>query len=80
MASMSDSFLQNQLHQFLCRWGHIFEALTEGNNGEAHALQVLHHLHSPPTVKRDLTDIEPFTETLNEFLDVTVVNLSLIHI
>lgn len=63
-----------QLHQFLGRRGHILEALTEGNHGETHALQVLNHLDSPPTVKRDLTDIEAFAQAFNKLFYVTVVN------
>ena len=58
MPAVGDFLLQHQLHQFLGWWGHILEALSERNDREAHALKVLHHLHSAPAVKGDLPNIE----------------------
>src|SRR5699024_4522074 len=66
--------LQGQLHELLGGRAHILEALTEGHHSEAHALQVLHHLHSSPAVKGNLTDVEPFSQPLDEFFDITVVD------
>ena len=74
MTAVGDSLLQHQLHQFLGGRGHILEALPEGNHGETHALQVLHHLHSAPAVKSDLPDVEPLIQPLDELLDVAVVD------
>ena len=73
MTAVSDPLLQYQLHEFFGGWGHILEALSEGNNGEAHAFQVLNHLDSTPTVKGNLTDIEAFTQPFNEFLNVAIM-------
>src|SRR5699024_867487 len=69
-----DLFLQHQLHQFLGRRTHILKALSEWDYCKAHALQVLHHLHSAPSVKGDLTDVEPFAEVLDKFLNVAIVD------
>ena len=74
VAAVGNPFFQHQLHQFLGRRGHILKALTKGNHRKAHALKVLHHLHSAPSVKGDLTNIEPFTQLLNEFFNVAVVD------
>lgn len=74
MPTVSNFLLQHQLHQFLGGWRHILEALSEGNHSEAHALQVLHHLHGTPSVKGDLTDVVPFSQLFNEVLNVAVVN------
>ena len=48
---------QCQLHQLLGRRTHILETLPEWNNGEAHPLEVLHHLHRAPSVESNLTDV-----------------------
>ena len=53
---------------------------SKGNYCEAHALQVLHHLHSAPTVEGDLSNIEPLTQLLDEFLNVAVVAVSYTHL
>ncbi len=74
MPTMGDFLFQHQFHQFFCGRRHILEALSERNNCEAHAFQVLNHLHSTPTVKGDLPNIETITQALDELLDVAVVN------
>ena len=74
MPAVGNALLQHQFHQFLGGWGHILEALSERNDSEAHALKVLYHLHSTPAVKSDLPDIETLTQTLDELLDVAVMN------
>lgn len=45
-------------HQFLGGWVHVFEALPEGDDGEARFFEVLAHLDRIPSVKRDLTDVQ----------------------
>ena len=74
MLAVGNALFQHQFHQFLGGWGHILEALSERNDCEAHALKVLHHLHSAPTVKGDLPDVEAFAQAFDEFLNVAVVN------
>ena len=74
MPAVGNALFQHQFHQLLSGRGHIFEALSKGNDREAHALKVLHHLHSAPAVKGDLPDIEAFPKALDELLDVAVVN------
>ena len=74
MASVSNFLFQDQLHQFLGRRGHIFETLTEGNHGKAHALQVLNHLDGTPTVEGNLPNVELLAQVFNKLFDVTVVN------
>ena len=59
MPAVGDALLQHQLHQLLGGRRHILKALSERNDRKAHALKVLHHLHSAPTVKGDLPDVEP---------------------
>ena len=46
----------------------------KGNHREAHALQILHHLHGSPAVEGDLPDVEPLTQPLDELFDVAVVD------
>ena len=65
---------KHQFHQFLCRWGHILETLSERHDCKAHALEVLHHLHSAPAVESYLSDIESLSEPFNELLNETVMN------
>jgi len=74
MTTVGNALLQHQLHQLLSGRGHILEALSERNDREAHALKVLYHLHSAPTVKSDLPNIEAFPQAFDELLDVAVVN------
>ena len=74
MPTVGDLFLKHQFHQFFCGRGHILKALSERNYRETHTLKVLHHLHSAPTVEGDLTDVVAFTQALDEFFDVTIVN------
>ena len=74
MPAVGNALFQHQFHQFLSGWGHIFEALSKGNDRKAHALKVLHHLHSAPTVEGDLSDVETLSQAFNELLDVAVVN------
>ena len=74
MTAVGDLLLQHQLHQFLGGRGHILEALSEGDDREAHALKVLHHLHSAPAVESDLPDVELLAEPLDKLLDVAVVD------
>ena len=71
---MGDAFLQHQLHQLFGGRRHILKALPKGDYRKAHALQVLHHLHSAPAVKGNLPDVEPFSQPLDELFDVAVVN------
>ena len=54
--------------------GHIFEALSERNDREAHTLKVLHHLHGSLAVKSNLPDVEAFAKLLNKLLNVAVMN------
>ena len=74
MPAVGDFLLQHKFHQLLGGWGHIFEALPEGNDRKTHTLKVLHHLNSTPTVKGDLPDIEAFPQAFDELLDIAVVN------
>ena len=74
MPGVSDALLQNQLHELLGGRAHILEPLPERNDREVHALKVLHHLHGTPAVECDLTDVEPFSEALDELFDVAVMN------
>ena len=74
MSTVGNVLLQYQLHQFLGRRGHILEPLSEGNDREAHALKVLHHLHSTPAVKGDLPNIKTLTKAFDELLNIAVVN------
>lgn len=45
-------------HQFLGGCVHVFEALPEGDDGEARFFEVLAHLDRIPSVERDLTDVQ----------------------
>ena len=74
MPAVGDALLQHQFHQFLGGWGHILEALSERNDREAHALKVLHHLHSAPAVKGNFPNIEAVPQAFDKFLDIAVVN------
>ena len=74
MPTVGNALLQHQLHQLLGRRGHIFEALSKGNDRKTHALKVLYHLHSTPAVKSDLPDIETLTQAFDELFDVAVMN------
>lgn len=53
---------------------HILEALSERNDREAHALKILHHLYSAPTVEGNLPDVEAFAQAFDELFDVAIVN------
>ena len=57
MPAVGDFLLQDQLHQFLGERTHAGKTLTEGDNGEAHAFEILHHLHGSPAVEGNLPDI-----------------------
>ena len=46
--------------------------MSERYDSKSHALEVLNHLHSAPTVESYLTDIKALTEPFNELLDETV--------
>ena len=74
MPAVGNALLQHQLHQLLGGRRHILKALSERNDREAHALKVLHHLHSTPAVKGNLPDIETLTQALDKLLDVAIVN------
>lgn len=74
MSTVGNFLLQHQFHQLLGGRGHILEALSERNDREAHALKVLHHLHSAPTVEGNLSNIKTLTQALDELLDVAVMN------
>lgn len=67
MPAVGNALFQHQLHQLLGGRGHILEALPERNDRKAHALKVLHHLHSAPAVEGDLPNIEPFAQAFDEF-------------
>ena len=72
--AMGEPALECELHQLLARRAHVFEALPERDDGEAHVLQVLAHLDCAPPVEGDLADIEACAELLDEVLDVGVVD------
>ena len=74
VSTVGDLFLKHQLHQLLGGRGHIFEALSKGNDRKTHALKILHHLHSTPTVEGDLPNIETLTQAFDELFDVAVMN------
>ena len=74
MSAVGDAFLQDQLHELFGRRAHILKALTERHDCEAQAFEVLYHLNGSPAVKGDLSDIEAFTETLDGFFDIAVMN------
>ena len=74
MPAVGDALFQHQLHQLLCGRGHILEALSERNDREAHALKILHHLYSAPTVEGNLPDVEAFAQAFDELFDVAIVN------
>ena len=46
----------------------------KGDDCEAHAFEVLARLDGTPTVERDLTNIEAFTEMFDESFNVGVVD------
>ena len=71
---MGDFLLQHQFHQFFSGRGHILEALSKGNDRKTHALKVLHHLHSAPTVEGNLSNIKTLTQAFDELFDVAIVN------
>ena len=71
---MCNSLFKHKLHQFLGRWTHILESLSERHNGKSHAFQVLNHLYCSPTVKGNLSDVESLTKTFYEIFDVSIVN------
>ena len=73
MPAVGDPLFQYQLHELLRRRGHVLEALTEGHDGKAHALQILDHLDRAPAVEGDLPDVEFFAQTLDELFDIAVV-------
>ena len=74
MPSMGYPLLKHKLHQLLRRWRHILKTLPKGNNGEAHALQVLDHLDGAPAVESDLSDVVLLSEALDEFLYEAVMD------
>ena len=74
MPAVGNALFQHQFHQLLGGRRHIFESLSERNDRITHALKVLHHLHSTPTVKGDLPDVEAFAQAFDEFLNVAVVD------
>lgn len=74
MTAVGNPLLQHQLHQLFGRRDHVLKALPEGNDREAHSLQVLDHLDSAPAVESDLPDVEAFSQPLDELLDVAIVN------
>ena len=74
MPAVGDALLQHQFHQFLGGRRHILEALSERDDREAHALQVLYHLHSAPAVKGNLSNIKTLTQAFDELLDVAIMN------
>ncbi len=74
MSAMGKPTFECELHQLFAWWGHVFEPLPEGDNGEAEAFEVLAHLDSSPPVERDLANIEPSPELLDEGFDRSVMN------
>ena len=74
MPSVGDPLFTNEVHEFLGRRGHLFKALPERDDGKAHALKILYHLDSSPSVESNLTDVEPVTEIFDELLNESVVN------
>ena len=74
MPAVGNFLFQHQFHQLLGGRGHIFEALSKGNDRKAHALKILHHLHSAPTVEGYFSNIKTLTQALDELLDVAVMN------
>ena len=71
---MYDISFHQQLIQFLGWRGHILKALTEGDDGKAHALQILYHLDSTPAVEGNLADVVALAKALDELLDEAVVD------
>ena len=74
MPGVDNALFQHQLHQLLGGRRHILEALSKGNDRKAHALKVLHHLHSAPTVEGNFSNIKTLTQAFDELFDVAIVN------
>lgn len=74
MPSMSDALLQYELHKFLSWRGHILEALSKRNYGKAHCFKILNHLDRAPAIECYLANVKFFTKSLDELLDVAVMN------
>ena len=74
MPAVRDALLKDELHELLGGRAHVLEALSERDDGEAHAFEVLHHLDGSPSVEGDLADVEPLAEAFNELLDIAVVD------
>ena len=74
VSAMGELFIQSQAHQLLGGWGHIFEALPEGNHRKAEALQVLHHLRRTPAVKGNFPDVVLCAQLVDEGLNKAIVD------
>lgn len=74
MATVGDPLLENKFHQLLGRRAHVLKALAERYHGKTHALKVLYHLYSSPSVEGDLSDVVAFAKVLDELLDEAVVD------
>ena len=71
---MGDASSQCKLHEFFGWRTHILEPLSKWNNGKAHSLEVLHHLHRAPAVKGNLPYIKPCAKLFDKFLNKAVMN------
>ena len=74
MPTMCQASFEGEFHQLLRWWGHVAEALTERDDGEAGVFEVLGHLHGTPPVEGDLADVEAGSEVLDVVLYVRVVH------
>ena len=74
MPAVGNALFQHQFHQLLGGRGHILEALSKGNDRKTHALKVLHHLHSAPTVEGNFSNIKTLTQAFDDLFDVAIVN------
>ena len=71
---MLDAPFHQELIERLGRRAHAGVALPEGNNGKAHALQVLRHLGRAPAVECDLQDVVFLTRVVDELFDEAIVD------
>ena len=74
MPAVCDFLFQHQLHQLFRRRRHILEPLSERHDREAHAFQILHHLHGTPPVEGNLADMETFPQFFDELFNEAVMH------
>ena len=74
MAAVGKLAFQRHLHQFLCRWGHGREALTERNNGHALIGETIDEHLTVPWIEGQLPDLIHIRQFINLFFDGLVID------